>query len=288
MVSGSRTRPAMASGSRTRPRDGEREVVPASRWRAEDATRLATVSGSLTRLRDGERKSYPPRDGGHRDGRPAARWRRSPPSSVERPEENRSGSRPRHDDPFIPGRDHARTICNGARAQRAEDAEQGERRRGGAPSRDGVQAHRRRPGARASARTVGIPTCRPHRDRARDPRDHRVRDRRLRARAARAAHVPAHLRAATTRSRSWSTASAVSAGPIARSRSVARSTAATLPDVGARRTRDRDVGRAPRPRSSPTVRCSNSTSRSWTPTRAFEWSPALFAARADCARRARA
>ena len=86
-------------------------------------------------------------------------------------------------------------------------------------------------------------------------------------------------RAATTRSRSWSTASGASAGPTVRSRSAARWTATSA---------DRPRGsssRSPCPAlgstsASPSARCSSSTSPSSIPDRAFEWSPALFAARA--------
>ncbi|GAA1948285.1 primosomal protein [Microbacterium deminutum] len=103
------------------PRDGERKSYP-----PRDGNRkpYAASGGSKPSAkydgerksyppRDGERKSYPPRGGAQRTDRPA-RGGVDRPDHGQRPDENRP-VRPRHDDPFIPDDITAADLNAGAR-----------------------------------------------------------------------------------------------------------------------------------------------------------------------------
>ncbi len=274
MVSGSRTRPVTAA-SRTRnsggerksypPRDGERKSYP-----PRDGERKSYPP------RDGERKSYPPRDG-ERKPYPPRRERSAPRRRVRptrsgadrvdhgglRPEENRP-VRSHHDDPFIPDDITPADLNAGARNElktlSKENAEWVARHLAMAS-----QAHRGGSRARAPACRLGIASRRPHRDRARDAGDHGVRDGRLRPRAARAAHLPAHLGTRRPdRAHGRQRARRRPAGSRAGDRSRRRPRGA--PHRSPRRTRDRDVGRSARSRPARSGARSSWTSPSWIPT----------------------
>ena len=90
--------------------------------------------------------------------------------------------------------DITRARSQRAGAQRAEDPQQRERRRGRAPLGDGRRLIDDDPSSRIEHAMSATPPRRSYRGRSRDARDHGVRDRRLRARAARTADLSPHLR----------------------------------------------------------------------------------------------
>ena len=133
---------------RRKPRDGatEARVEAARRRRAARAT--AGDGAGATGPRAVSRRR-PAATAGSRAGRRPRGADRRPPRAIAT-----TIPRPRHDDPQIPDDVEAKQLDKVARV-RAQDAEQGQRRLGRPPPRDGRAPDRRRSRARAQARPRG-------------------------------------------------------------------------------------------------------------------------------------